>query len=245
MKKHEKQKTAKTQPELPKTGQADSTRHAAPTPGAPPPPAPNTQSAPPAPTGPAIAVKVEYQTPEERAQAEKVFGLGQAIVSTVGELGQKYLDLCSYIRSHKVAPKLVSIELSRLGFKRSRVSEINRVAQAADDVWDQFQARHIGFKDTLELARAGAAGVETTPAAKLLVDAGAAGQEDVDAEARAISGTETKGKGKTNTKNQIAKAKMNWLVKWWSDKDNNPKAEPKVWTPKDYPGWSLTIAKTH
>lgn len=75
------------------------------------------------------------------------------IIKKTCETGQVYLDLCNYIRDNLVAPKLVSFELGEMGFNRQVVSRINKVANAADDVYSQFAARLIGFNKTLELAR--------------------------------------------------------------------------------------------
>jgi len=205
---------------------------------------PVAPAAPVAPSKPTTAVKVEYQTPTEVLQAAGVAERGKAIIASVGEVGRKYLDLCQYIRDHSIAPKLVSNELGKLGFKRSRIAELNKVAGASDELWDAFQARRIGFKDTLELARKAAEGVGmvATEAAKLLVDKGAIGQEDVDAEASAPPS----GKGRTNTASQTAKAKVVWLLKQYANPKDNPKGEAKVFTGfKDFPGWSVRISKTH
>lgn len=211
-----------------------------------PPPAPIPQKAPPADSKPTEPVKTEYQSPEERLQAQGVQERGKAILTALGEVGTKYLDLCTYVREHKVAPRLVSIELGNLGFKRSRVSEIVRIANAADDVWDAFQARRLGFKDALELARATDGKTpHMTDAGRLLLDKGQVGQEDIDAEARSIM-DDTKGKGKHTTESQLAKQKVLWLLRKYANPKENTKKEPKKFTNfKDFPGWSVNIVHTH
>lgn len=86
-------------------------------------------------------------------QASKIRALGTEIIRETVKVGESYLELCAYIRKHQIASKMVSFELGELGFHRSRISEITKVAYAADDVWNEFAARTIGFRRTLELER--------------------------------------------------------------------------------------------
>jgi len=79
--------------------------------------------------------------------------IGAEIVVETVKVGQKYLELCRYIRQHQVGPKWVSEELSALGFHKVRISEINRVSNAAEDIWREFEAASIGFKKCLQLTR--------------------------------------------------------------------------------------------
>lgn len=79
--------------------------------------------------------------------------LGLKIIEGTVAVGRMYLDLCLYIRKNMVAPKLVSFELSELGFKRDIVSKINKVANASDETFNKFAAQTIGFNKVLELAR--------------------------------------------------------------------------------------------
>lgn len=108
--------------------------------------------------GSAPLVKTEVQTKENVEQAKQVHALALDIVKATGELAGKYLTLCLYIRSNKVAPRLVSTELGRIGFKRSRISEINRVSNASDKLFSEYQAKMIGFEKCLDLARMEVAG---------------------------------------------------------------------------------------
>jgi hypothetical protein len=78
---------------------------------------------------------------------------GRNIIEKTIEAGRAYLDMCIYIRENKAAPRLVSHVLSELGFHKTRISEINRVAQLPDAEWNQFAARTIGFRGALQLAR--------------------------------------------------------------------------------------------
>lgn len=87
------------------------------------------------------------------SDAVKIQALADGIVRATAHVGRLYLELCGYIRTNAVSPKLVSHVLAERGFSRSRVSEINRVANAADDVWNRFAAAAIGFRQVLDLER--------------------------------------------------------------------------------------------
>jgi len=118
---------------------------------------------------------------EQVKHSDFVKGLGQDIIRKTGEIGGLYLKLIIGIRTNKIAPKLVSFELGALGFRRSRVSEINRVANASDKLFSEFEARVIGFDKALELARAEKGKpASPTPAATLLLGSGDVDSEDVE-----------------------------------------------------------------
>jgi len=87
---------------------------------------------------------------------EAAVKLGFDIMQGHAKLGQQYVDLVLVFRKNSVNPKQVSNILGALGFKRSRISEINRVVSAAPTVFKQLEAREIGFRDALETARGGA-----------------------------------------------------------------------------------------
>lgn len=126
--------------------------------------------------------KVTAQTADEVKQAAMVQGLAIDIIRATGELGSRYLRLCLYIRQEKVSPKLVAYELKTLGFRKTRISEINRVAHSSDKLFTEYQAKVIGFDRCLELARIEKPGqaATVTPAAKLLVEGGNLTGDDVD-----------------------------------------------------------------
>lgn len=88
--------------------------------------------------------------------------LGHEILVQVAKTGEKYLDLCKYIRENMVAPKLVSHELSQLGFHRNVISKINKVANASNDVWNEYAARLIGFNKVVEIGAASKVLAEST-----------------------------------------------------------------------------------
>jgi len=90
---------------------------------------------------------------KDQTHAKAIRKVADEIIKATVKTGRLYFDLCMYIRKNQISPKLVSFELSELGFNRVRISEINRVAQAADDVWNEFEAQTIGFRKTLEMTR--------------------------------------------------------------------------------------------
>lgn len=74
--------------------------------------------------------------------------------SSANTLAEKYLNLCRHIRKNQIPPKVVSTELKALGFAKQRITEVNRVAQCADELWKEVDAKRIGFRGALEEARA-------------------------------------------------------------------------------------------
>jgi len=126
------------------------------------------------------AAAVSVQSAIEVKHAEQVRVIGQHIISKTGEVAGLYLTLCRYIRANRLAPKLVSHELTALGFKKSRVSEINRVAQASDKLFNDYEAKMLGFDRTLALARVEIQGQPPvlTPAGKQLSEAGAVSERE-------------------------------------------------------------------
>jgi len=168
---------------------------------------------------------VEVQTKLEVAHSEMVKKLGSEIIEAHGAVAGKYLQICLYIREHKVAPKLVSFELTRLGFKRSRISEVNRVSQASDKLFSDFQARLIGFEKCIDLARVEVAGekAKETPAAKLLIGQGELTPEDVE-ESTEKPYVGPTGKAKSGPEKMLAAAKViasnatrnrEWVIGRW------------------------------
>jgi len=79
--------------------------------------------------------------------------LANAIIEAHGFLGTKYFDLCNYIRTHQIAPRQVSELLYKMSFTKSRISEINKVANAPDKVWNEYSAKLIGFTKALATTR--------------------------------------------------------------------------------------------
>jgi len=154
------------------------------------------------------AVDAVVQTKLEVAHSEMIKAKGRDIITKTGELAGKYLELCLYIRQHKVAPKLVSFELSALGFKRSRVSEINRVAAASEKLFSEYQAKLIGFDKCLELSRVEKAGeaATLTPAGKLLAETSVVTKDEVEAGVPLPEGGTSK--ERTGAEKMLAAAKV-------------------------------------
>lgn len=69
------------------------------------------------------------------------------------DLGEKYLNLCKHIRAKQIPPTIVRETLAAKGFVKQRITEINRVAQCGDDVWNEFEARSLSFRKVLALER--------------------------------------------------------------------------------------------
>lgn len=120
---------------------------------------------------------------------------GKDLITAVIGVGDKYLSLCKTIRENEIAPKLVSFELTKLGFSRATVSKINKVAGASDELWNSFEARAFGFNKMLELSRS-----EKDPneATKLLADSLGADVIDVTAQVQKLEGEEEQ-EGKEGT----------------------------------------------
>lgn len=154
------------------------------------------------PTAP--AAKVEHMTGAEAAQADAIREFGKTIIRKTGEVAGVYLDLCLYIRKHSVAPKLVSFELMRLGFKRSRISEVNRVANASEALFKQYEAKAIGFDKCLNMSRIEKPGSlpVASPAALLLEKNHVINADEVDS--LVASENEPSGKGKPDSKKASA-----------------------------------------
>ena len=125
---------------------------------------------------------VEVQSKLDVANIQAIETIGLDIIRKTGEVAGAYLSLCLYIRQHQMAPKMVAMTLTKLGFKRSRVSEINKVAQSSDKLFKEYEARRIGFDKALDMSRVEAGGKAPvqTPAAQALLSAGSLDSEDVE-----------------------------------------------------------------
>lgn len=142
----------------------------------------------------------------ENQHDAKVRSYCQKIIEQTTKTGQVYMDLCLYIRQNMVAPKLVSFVMTDMGFNRQVVSRVNKVANAADDVFSAFQARTIGFNKALDLAR--------EPVAKSLADSMGTTVIDVKAEVEKVTDADSKpapaasadpNAAKTKAENSISK----------------------------------------
>jgi len=78
---------------------------------------------------------------------------GVEIVRGMLKVGDTYWKLCGYIRTNKVDADVVRKALEPLGFIKQRITEINRVANAPEELWSEYEARALSFRRTLELSR--------------------------------------------------------------------------------------------
>jgi len=178
---------------------------------------------------------VEYQSKLQVAHEAMVDKLGREIIVATGEVAGKYLTLCLYIRQHKLGPKEVSVPLTKLGFKRSRISEINRVAGASDKLFADYQAKLIGFDKILDFSRreSPTALPVPTPAARLLTEGGSLSPDETDAVIKAENTPKDAG-GKKGAATDGLKRAASYLA------SHSTKA--KVWTFKDC-AWRVTVDK--
>jgi len=94
-----------------------------------------------------------------------------AIVAAVREVSQfeaglrdKYFALCTAIRETQIPVvegatrtlnrREVTLLLRSLGYTKQRVTEINRVVEVSDEVWQKFKQKELGFRAVLSIARA-------------------------------------------------------------------------------------------
>jgi len=119
-------------------------------------------------------------------QSAQLVILGKDLLAAVIGTGEKYLSLCKYIRDNEVAPKLVAADLGQLGFSRQTVSKINRVAGASVELWNEFEARSVGFNKMLQLTR----GDKPNEATKLLAESMGQDVVEVSAEVKRLEGEE-------------------------------------------------------
>jgi len=92
----------------------------------------------------------------EQVRAEHVrtvADFGAAIVLAHIKTSDIYYKMCLYIRTEKVSEDAVRDALEPLDFIKQRITEINRVANASDALWSEFEARRLSFRRTLELSR--------------------------------------------------------------------------------------------
>lgn len=96
---------------------------------------------------------VKSLTEADLALARGIRDIAQDIVKLTARAGEKYYELCVYIREQKAQDKLVRCVLDSMGFHKAKVSEIIRVASVPEEMWNEFAARTIGFNSVLRLVR--------------------------------------------------------------------------------------------
>ena len=104
---------------------------------------------------------VENVVMRNNAHEVEILRLGSEIVSATVKLGDKYLALCVYVRTNQIHPRIVARTLGLVGFNRNVASEINRVANSSDEMWEDYHARRIGFRKTLLLTRGTVSAMES------------------------------------------------------------------------------------
>lgn len=131
-------------------------------------------------------------------QVNRLNELGKEIIVATGEVALKYLNIVLFIRANKIGPKTVSETLGKLGFKRSRISEINTVANASDKLFSEYEAKRIGFGKAIDYARGEKnKSPELTPAAALLIEEGTLEDRDEKAMLKEAEPTGKKAKKKS------------------------------------------------
>jgi len=136
----------------------------------------------------------EALTATEAKQADAIIKFCKVLIASATKQAQVYYDLVTYIRNNKVSPKLVSDQMRGQGFNKARISEVNRVANAPEELYNAFAAKALGFKNVLQLVRGSdATTAEVTPAGKALLGDKISAAGVLEAEAAA---DETMGVGK-------------------------------------------------
>jgi len=109
------------------------------------------------------------------------------------ELGSKYFELCSFIRQNQLPPKPTRQLLAQCGFNKVRISEILRVSNVPDDMWQPYRARAMSFAKVLELARL--PGVATDEQLKGFIDVSTVTEAEPQAETGETSESGEEGEG--------------------------------------------------
>jgi len=131
--------------------------------------------------GPATVV----HSKEDAVHCDSIKRFCEELIKSATKQAQVYYDLVTYIRKNKVAPKLVSYQMSEAGFNKVRISEVNRVANAPDDLYNAFAARALGFKNVLQLVRGASDKAQLTPAGSAILGPGHTAADALKAEGEA------------------------------------------------------------
>ncbi len=68
-------------------------------------------------------------------------------------MGQKYFSFCHELRKAALGRGESTLLLKGLGFVKTRISEILKVSEVSDELWERFASKEIGFKSVLALGR--------------------------------------------------------------------------------------------
>ena len=72
---------------------------------------------------------------KDSEQLAELRSRARAVSEKTGRLGEKYFDLCEYIRQNQFAPIQVSTILKAEGFRKERISEIKTVCFTSPEIW--------------------------------------------------------------------------------------------------------------
>jgi len=87
------------------------------------------------------------------ATNNQLVALGLEAVQAVVDAAGKYMNVVIFVREHKVEKRCATLSLLQSGFTKSRASEVFRVANAPDKVFENYKAGIAGFKNTLNATR--------------------------------------------------------------------------------------------
>jgi len=190
----------------------------------------------------AVLPKNGITLPERDRQHEVPFKqLATDVIVATAQVGEKYLGLATYIRRTELAPTSVTVWLTDLGFAKSRISEIHRVANVPDELWNAYQVKALGWKKVLDAARGRQAVLDFRDMQGDAAETLTAPQGDL-----ALPGDTTKKKhGKSSTIAALNRACVKALqMAHKVARMATKKGEPAVFQPWNVGnGWQLTIAK--
>jgi hypothetical protein len=150
-------------------------------------------------------------------------------------LGGAYLNLCKFARDSALNAQQVREMLLGLDFKPERISEIIKVVTCAPQLWKEVEARSIGFREALQLARGTVTG-EAMGLSKDEVDA-IDGETAEDQGASNQHGVRKKAKSLSVRLTEMAKAMLKA-----AERGNLTLKEPRVWD-KLGNGYVLTLSQ--
>jgi len=168
------------------------------------------------------------QLAQAKMLQEKCAPVVQAVLEAnqlEAQLGDKYFAICRALRQkYKVVVnadertldrKEVSLLLQSLGYRKQRITEINKVVEVTDEIWKSYEARKLSFRGTLQLARG--AGEEGS------------GEGEVDSPEGAGTGADA-GKPQPKTPKAVQSELAELLVKHFDSLKSTKGKKPYVFT---------------
>lgn len=151
------------------------------------------------------AMQVALAKEVQEKQAKEIADIGKDIIQSTLQVAEKYLKLAQKIRTEQIPDGIVRETLLKLGFAKTRVSEVLRVAKAAPEVWNELEARKVGFRGALDMAR----GKDGEQKEAVLELAAATGQTPDDVEAKlGVAPEQAAPEGTAATKEETVKDKI-------------------------------------